>query len=211
MIKRNEAAILAFIALFLLTTAAPAAASDSRAAIRLWGSRSPFLSGSAGSGEGAPDYNDAFSAGLAGGAEFSFRFCPWFSGVGGVGYEVFDGDSYKDVSFSDARIVPVYLGGKFHLISDDDPLDFYLRTDLGAAYFSSVDVSVNSMSGKYWDSSWVFLFDAGVGTEFRRGAWGMSLEAKARYLDAPDSALGTPSEADSCWTFPVTIGLNYHF
>jgi len=34
---------------------------------------------------------------------------------------------------------------------------------------------------------------------------------KARYLDAPDEALGKPAKADAPWTLPITLGVDYHF
>lgn len=203
---------LAFF-LFLIAVLLPieAAAVEDRFSLRLWGEVSPFISGDAGSGTGAPEYKDAFSNGIGGGGEFSWRFCRWFSGVGGLGYEVYDGDTYQGISFTDLKIVPVYLGGKFHLIRDHSSWDAYLRADLGAAYISSVDVSYEFLSVGYWNSSWVFLFDVGVGTEYRWGQWGASLDVKVRYLESPDSALGKPSEAGSFWTIPIVLGLNYHF
>jgi len=202
---------LIFVFLVLLLMSAPAGAQEGKASIRLWGQLSPFISGSAGSGQGAPDYDDAFSTGIGGGGEFAWRFCRWFSGVAGLGYEVYDGDRYQGVSFDDLDIFPVYAGGKFHLIPDAERWDLYLRVDLGAAHLSSVDISYEGLKGRYWDSSWVFLFDFGGGAEYRWGAWGVSLEARARYLDKPDAALGEPSKADAFWTVPIMLGLNYHF
>ena len=201
----------AFLILVSLMLPATGHAQDGKGALRLWGQASPFISGDAGSGTGAPEYKDAFSTGIGFGGEFSWRFCRWFSGVGGLGYEVFDGKSYQGVSIDDLKVMPLYVGGKFHLIPNAAPWDLYLRMDLGAAYLSSVDVSVGSLSGRYWNSSWVFLFDAGVGTEYRWGAWGVSLDVKVRYLGSPDSALGKPSEAGSFWTVPIVLGVNYHF
>lgn len=202
--------LLSFLSLPFLFPA-PAFAAEQKRSVRLWGQLSPFVSGEAGTGLGAPDYDDAFGTGLGGGGEFSWQFCRWFSGVAGIGYEVFGGDTYQGISFDDLEIIPLYAGGKLHLIPDAVPWDFYLRLDFGAAYLSSVEVSYQSLSGKYWDSSWVFLFNAGAGAEYRWGPWGVSLDVKARYLDSPDPNLRKPSEADGFWTMPITIGLNYHF
>jgi len=211
--SKKSVSCYAVLSLFLIPLLFPAqgSAQEGKASVRLWGQGSPFISGEAGTGEGAPDYSDAFDAGWGGGGEFAWRFCRWFSGVAGIGYEVYDGKTYQGISFDDLEIVPVYVGGKFHLIPSAAPWDLYLRLDAGAASLSAVDVSYGSLTGRYWDSSWVFLFDAGVGTEYRWGAWGVSLDLKARYLGSPDSSLGKPSEADASWTFPVVLGLNYHF
>jgi len=202
----------AFIFLFVLSVF-PAAvfAQDGQASLRLWGQVSPFLSGEAGSGPGAPDYSDAFDTGLGFGGELSWRFSPQFSGLAGLGYERYDGGSHQGIAFDDLEIVPLYVGGKLHLNPKADPWDLYLRLDLGAAHLSSVDVSYGSLKGKYWDASWQPLFDVGAGAEYRQGPWGVSLEVKARYLDAPDEALGKPAKADPSWTLPITLGVDYHF
>ncbi|MCG6880049.1 MAG: hypothetical protein LJE96_13000 [Deltaproteobacteria bacterium] len=186
-------------------------AQEDRAAVRLWVQATPFISGEAGTGQGAPDYTDAFDTGLGFGGEFSWRFCRWFSAVGGIGYEVYDGDTYEGIAFDDLDVVPVYAGGKFHMVPGMSPWDLYLRLDVGAANLSSVDIRYGAFEGRYWNSSWVFLFDVGVGTEYRWGPWGVSVDVKARYLGAPDSALGNLSDADAFWTLPVVFGLNYHF
>jgi len=204
--------LLVVIFVFVLVSLpSSAVAENSNFSIRMWGEVSPIISGDAGNDMGAPNYDDAFKTGLGGGVEFAWRFCDWFSGVGGLGYEVYDGDKYQDISFSDLKIVPVYVGGKFHLIPVSSPWDFYLRMDLGAAYFSSVDISFMSFKEEYWKSSWELLFDVGAGTEYRRGSWGLSLDIKARYLGSPDAALGKPSKAESSWSIPITMGINYYF
>lgn len=188
-----------------------ASAKDDRFAFRLWGQVSPFLSGNAGSGSGAPHYDDAFNTGLGIGAEVSWRFIPRFSLLAGIGYENYSGDSHQGISFDNLEVAPVYLGGKFHITPNSYRWDFYLRMDMGAAHLSSVDVSYQGLKGKYWDSSWVFLFDAGAGIEYRWNKWGASLEVKLRYMGKPDSAMGLPSNADPSWTVPVVFGINYYF
>jgi len=212
MIKKSAICFVMFF-FFSIPLLLPAAgfAEDGKGSLRIWGQVSPLISGDAGSGMGAPEYDDAFSNGIGIGGEFSWKFCRWFSGVGGLGYEVFDGDTYQGFSFDDLKVVPVYAGGKFHLNPNAAPWDIYMRLDVGAAYLSTVDISYGSLKGKYWDSSWVFLFDVGIGAEYCWGPWGVSLDVKARYLGSPDSNLGKPSEADAFWTVPIALGVNYHF
>ena len=137
--------LTAFFLLISLTLPLSAFAEGSNLSIRLWGQVSPIISGDAGNNSGSPNYDDAFKTGVGGGVELSWRFCRWFSCVGGTGYEVYDGDNYQGLSFSDLEIVPVYVGGKFHLIPDNSPWDFYLRMDLGAVHLSSVDISFMSL------------------------------------------------------------------
>jgi hypothetical protein len=199
------------ILVLLLSLPGLASAGDDRFALRLWGQASPFLSGDAGNGAGAPHYTDAFKTGLGIGAEVSWRLSGQWGVLAGIGYESYRGDSYKGISFDDLKIVPVYLGGTFHFIPKNTAWDPYLRMDLGAVHFSSVDVSYGALKGTYWDSSWAFLAAVGAGIEYRWNRWGASLEAKFRYMGRPDSAMGTPSKADPSWTVPIALGINYHF
>jgi hypothetical protein len=208
---RSVTCLVSCIFVFVLVQSSHYVSAEDDLSLRLWGQVSPFISGEAGSGSGAPDYNDAFDCGIGGGMEISWRFSNRFSFLSGIGYENYDGDSHQGISFDDLEIVPVYLGGKFHIIPGDTRWDPYLRMDMGAAYLSSVDVSYHSLKGEYWDSSWVFLFDAGGGMEYRWKQWGAFLEIRARYLDDPDSAMGHPSEADSSWTLPISFGFSYYF
>ena len=206
--------VLSFLLLLLLLLVLfplSAYAQDGKLGLRLWGEASPFISGGAGSGSGAPGYDDAFHAGLGIGAEVSWRFTPRLSLLTGIGYENHSGDSHQGISFDNLKIVPVYLGGKFHITPDAHRWDPYLRMDMGAAHLSSVGVSYQRLKGKYWDSSWVFLFDAGAGIEYRWKDWGASLEIKLRYMGKPASAMGSPSNADPSWTVPVVLGINYYF
>jgi opacity protein-like surface antigen len=213
MLQRPPFVLVTTCILFLmLSLPGFASATDDRFALRLWGQVSPFLSGDAGNGAGAPHYKDALNTGLGVGAEFSWRFSDRFGALAGIGYEKYSGDSYMGISFDDLKIVPVYLGGTFHFIPKRSTnWDPYLRMDIGAAHFSSVDVSYQNLKGKYWDSSWAFLFAVGAGIEYRWEKWGASLEGKFRYMGRPDSGMGTPSKADPSWTVPIALGINYHF
>ena len=212
MLGKSVSCLVVSLMLFLLLSFPVSVfAQEDNVSLRIWGQASPFISGEAGSGSGAPDYDDAFNTGLGAGAELSWRFSDRLSCLAGIGYENYDGSSHQGISFDDLEIVPVYAGGKFHIIPGDTRWDPYLRMDIGAAYLSSIDVSYQGLKGRYWDSSWVYLFDVGAGVEYRWNSWGASLDVKLRFLDEPDPALGDPSDADSSWTVPVTFGINYHF
>ena len=186
-------------------------AADQDVSLHLWGQVSPFVHGEAGSGPGAPDYKDVFDTGFGGSLELSWRFCNYFSLLGGIGYENYNGKTFQDISFDDFKVIPLYLGGKFHILSKDSKWNPYVRIDAGAAHLSSVDISFAGLEGRYWNSSWVFLFDIGGGVEYRFKKWGIGLEVLPRYLGKPDSALGRPSDAKSSWTIPIRLGVSYHF
>jgi hypothetical protein len=199
------------LSLYLFVFPCRSLAENQDFSLHLWGQISPFISGEAGSGSGAPDYHDVFHTGIGGGIEFSWRFCNRLSLLGGMGYEYYNGKTYEDISFDDLQVIPLYLGGKFHFTSKNSRWNPYLKVDLGAAHLSSVDISYESLKGRYWDSSWVFLFEAGGGLEYRFGRCGIGLEVLPRYLGKPQSALGYPSKAGENWTVPVKLGLSVYF
>jgi len=210
--KRSVGSFLVLIGMaFLFMTPMHASAVDNDFSIRLWGNISPFLTGDAGEGRGAPKYNDLFKTGGGAGGEFSWRILDHISLLVGGGYERFGGDTYEGISFDDLDVIPVYTGAKIHAMPDHPHWDPYLRLDLGAAHLSSVDLSYQSYQTKYWNASWVFLFAFGAGVEYRWNAWGLSLDVKFRYLGEPDAALGGLSESEGSWTVPVALGINYHF
>jgi len=199
------------LSLYLFVFPCRSLAENQDVSLHLWGQISPFISGEAGRGSGAPDYNDVFKTGIGGGVELSWRFSNRFSLLGGTGYENYDGKTHQDISFDDLKVIPLYLGGKFHFTPKNSCWNPYLKVDLGAAHLSSVDISYESLKGRYWDSSWVFLFEVGGGLEYRFGRWGIGLEVLPRYLGKPHSALGYPSKAEEAWTVPVKLGLSFYF
>jgi opacity protein-like surface antigen len=199
-----------FVLAFILLPSS-GSAKDGDFSFHAWGQISPFISGEAGRGSGAPDYNDVFNTGIGGGVGFSWRLYDRLSLLAGIGYEQHRGKKYEGISFDDLNVVPLYLGGKFHFTPKSSRWNPYLKVDLGAAHLSSVDISYESLKGRYWDSSWVFLFEAGGGLEYRFGRWGIGLEVLPRYLGKPDSTLGYPSKADGSWTIPVKLGLGFYF
>ena len=173
-----------------------------------WGQVSPFVSGSAGSGPGSPDFSDIFDASIGFGGELSKRYSDNFSSHVGAGFERASGNNYEGISFSDLEIIPVYVGGKYQFESENAHWRPYLRMDIGAAHLSSVDTSYQGLKDRYWDSSWEFLFDLGAGVEYRGEQWRLFFDVKYRYIGEPDAALGEPSKADALQTMPVTFGVN---
>ncbi|MBF0477185.1 MAG: outer membrane beta-barrel protein [Deltaproteobacteria bacterium] len=175
------------------------------------GQVTPFLSGNAGTGMDAPSYKDAFGTGWGVGLEGGYRLTESFSAQLGIGYERFSGSTPQGISFDSLSVVPIYAGGKYHVLANKCTWDPYIRLDLGAAYLSSVDTSFMGSSGRYWDSSWVFLFDAGAGIEYHMSPFGVFAEVKARYMGSPSSSMSPMSDADSSWTLPINLGLRYYF
>ncbi len=199
------------LSLYFILLPSGSLAENQDVSLQIWGQISPFISGEAGRGPGAPDYRDAFDPGIGGGLELSWRFSNRLSLLGGIGYENYDGKTHQDISFDDLKVIPLYLGGKFHVLPKDSRWNPYVKMDVGGAHLSSVDISFMTLKGRYWDSSWVFLFEVGGGVEYRFKKWGIGLEVLPRYLGKPDSALSPPSDAKGSWTIPIRLGVSYHF
>lgn len=171
----------------------------------------PVISGSAGNGDGVPDYNDAFDTGVSIAVEGAYELNSGFSILGGIGYEHYSGETVDGISFDSMDIVPVYLGCKYHIAPRKKGWNPYLRADVGFAKLNSVDISYLGSSTGYWDSSWAFMADAGVGIEYAFDSLGVFAEIRARYLDSPSSSLGTYADADSSWSTPVVLGVSFGF
>lgn len=198
-----------FISIFCL--AGGASAGEGKWSISLSPVVTPFLSGRAGSGADAPKYSDAFDTGYGIALEVERQLSAQMAIRGGIGIERYSGNSFQGFSFGDLDIVPIYVGGKYRF-SVNPAVMLYLGADLGAAHLSSVDISSGNLSSRYWASSWVFLFDAGMGVEYNsRGPWSASLQTDLRYLGKPDSALGKPSDAGSSWSLPIRFVVRYSF
>jgi outer membrane scaffolding protein for murein synthesis (MipA/OmpV family) len=185
--------------------------SESDYSLRLSASVAPFIGGDAGSGAGAPDYNDAFDAGKGIGAEFGYRLSDRFSVAAGAGYEKYSGDEHDGISFDSLKVIPVYVGAKYHFRPRAALWDVYARADAGAARLQSVDISFGELSEKYWNASWVGLFDVGAGVEYRLEELSLFAEVRARYMGDPDSALKPSSDADASWSLPLSVGVAYRF
>ena len=198
-------AVLAILAI----VGGPAAAGDF--SLNLGGTIVPFLNGDAGSGPDAPGYDDAFDAGLGASLEAAYRLNERFSLLAGFAYEKYAGGDYQGVSFDDLKILPVFVGGKFHFAAKDASFNPYLRADIGLARLGAVDISYLGASAAYWNRSWQLFGDFGAGVEYRFSAIGIFAEVKARYLDGPDDAFGYYSQADAAWSLPILIGISWHF
>jgi len=213
--RNNSFFLILLVCLLLIALPCSAAAEDkssepaARFSFGLSASLSPILSGDAGSGQNAPDYDDIFKLGHGISLDAEYRVCNYASLVAGVGYEEYVGKSYQGLDFDDLEIVPVYVGGKFH-IPVNYPFKPYLLAHIGTAHFSSVEVSWHSLSKNYWDSSWVFTGDVGMGVNYSVDNLNFYGAVKFCYTGAPDNNLEA-ADADALWTIPVCLGVNYSF
>ena len=187
-------------------------AEESPFSLSFSGQYIPIISGDAGNGGGAPDYDDAFDGGLALAVEGAYQLNPKIALLGGISYENYSGDKYQGISFDDLDIVTLYVGAKYYFLSRKTGWNPYLRADIGAAHFDSVDISYLGASADYWDSSWELMADAGAGVEYKFNRLGVFFEVKARYLDSPSRASDCDySKADSSWSIPIMLGVSYNF
>jgi len=162
------------------------------------------------------DYDDIFDSGYGGGLEVAYRHNNWVSGIFGVAYEHFDGESFSAGQFmlplgmplparaevDDWDVVSIYTGAKLHLTGKkaERGWDPYCRFDIGGIYLSDSDIKIkvkaNLPGGQviedrykedFLDSSFEFMCDVGVGLEYKFGNFGVFGEAKYQYHTAPDS------------------------
>ena len=197
--------------LSMVIAAVSATASDKHLSFRLGVTGTPFIGGDAGSGEGAPTYDDAFETGLGAGVEMAYHFNNRISLLSGLSYVWFDGRECEGITFSNRKVMPLYVGAQYHFRPRSVRWIPYARLDLGVAYLDSVDVSSGGLNSEYWDSSWVGMFAAGGGLEYRMDTLSIFLDIKFRYLGDPDSSMGSLSDADPSWTLPVTLVIGFNF
>lgn len=183
--------------------------NESKFSLRLGPAYSPFLSGDAGEGQGAPDFDDLFDNGYGVMLEAAYRLYPNFSLIAGIGYEKYNGDTQEGLKFEDLEAVPMYMGCRLHILPGY-PVKPYIQAQAGIMHLSSVDVSWESLSSTYWDSSWVFMGAAGIGFDYRIGAWDIYVGLDLRYTGAPDNNLDA-ADADGFWTLPINLGISYSF
>jgi hypothetical protein len=205
--------VLGLIFVFMMMFSGRVFAEPGAFSLSLAGQYIPFVTGDAGKGDGAPDYDDAFDGGLAVAVEAAYRLNPYIAVLGGIDYEQFSGDSHQGISFDDLDIVTVYVGGKIYFVVNQQGWNSYVRADVGAAHFSSVDISYAGFDGDYWDSSWEVMADAGLGLEYTFSNLGVFFEIKARYMNSPSAAseMKEFSRAESSWSLPIMLGVNFHF
>ena len=184
-------------------------ASASRFSFGLSASVSPFLSGNAGKGDNAPDYDDLFKSGHGIALETEYKLCDHAALIGGIGYEKFSGRKSQGFKFDDLEIVPIYIGCRLQPLPTS-PVNPFFRFCLGSAHISAVDLKWNSIRATYWDSSWVFFGSAGTGIDYQVSNWRFSIGVDLRYVGAPENNLKA-ADADSCWMIPINLGISYTF
>jgi len=204
--KMFKGIVLAGFAALIMTVAPVFAAGPY--GISFSGAVAPFIGGDAGSGIGAPGYDDAFSAGWGVRLEPYYDFNQQLRAVLGLTIQRWSGDTFSGVEFDDLNLWSIYAGVKYRFLPGS-AVRPYVLADLGYARLDSVDIRIGSASGTYWDSTDTFLLDFGGGAEFVVAPnLSLFIDIRAQVFGEPDSALASFSDADGGLSVPVSVGLN---
>lgn len=201
-------ALISFALLILMAFPAFAAGP---VGLSISGSVIPIIEGDAGSGIGAPQYDDAFNTGWGARVEPYFDFNNQLRGVLGFTFQRWGGQTYYGFDFDDLKLWSVYAGVKFRFLPNSAVRPFVLA-DLGYAKLDSVDLSRGGASEPYWGETDTFLLDFGGGAEFVVSSnFSVFIDIRAQIFGEPDSVLGRSSDASGALSYPVSIGLNVTF
>lgn len=196
-------------ALLILTTSPVFAAGP--VGLSFSGSVIPFLDGDAGSGIGAPQYDDAFNTGWGARVEPYFDFNNQLRGVLGFAIQRWSGQTYSGFDFDDLKLWSVYAGVKYRFLPNSSVRP-YVMADLGYAHLDSVDLSLGGASAAYWGDTETFLLDFGGGAEFVVSPnFSVFVDIRAQIIGEPDSTLGPSSDATDSLSVPVSVGFNLTF
>ncbi len=210
--KKSKVILIVLLScLFMLSN--QVCAGESKFGIQISGQYVPFVSGDAGAGDDVPEYEDLFENGLSLMFEAVYRITPDFSLLGGIAYEHHSGQTFQGLSLEDLDIMPLSIGGKYYLKKEKSQWRPYFRGDIGVARFSSVDVSYLGTQSNYWDDSWEFMCDAGLGLEYKFDNFTFFTEIKVRYMGKPSEAPGLQeyAQSDSSISLPITLGVAFYF
>lgn len=189
------------------------------------------------------DYDDIFDPGYGGGLEIAYRFNNWVSGLFGVAYDHFDGKSFSAGTFmfplgittspfsaevDDWDVVSFYAGGKLHFLGEKKKRgwDPYCRLDVGGVYLSDSDIKIkvkqnipgggvikDQYKEDFLDSSLEFMFDVGVGLEYKFRGFAIFGEVRYQYHTSPDynKIMGFDPDPEGLSTVPIVAGASFYF
>ena len=186
-------------------------------------------------------YSDAFTGGIPFILEYAYRYNSQWNAQAGIGFQYFPAKEFDAVNLSaagtlttpsgsfvvagaatvkgeldDVYRIPIYLGGTYHFL-DGGSSNFspYVRVDGGIIIQPAVDITLTaagtSTTEKFWDTSVLGLFDAGLGVEGQMGSVGAFGEVRVQYTTAPSNAdaLGNAADADGLLSIPIIIGMTF--
>lgn len=215
--KRHLFAAPLFLVALILLAAAPEPASAAGGGISLSAAVVPIGAGDAGSGFGAPEYNDAFDTGWTARIEPYFDFTPMIRGQFGVAYNRWSGKTFNSlgtpIAFGDLKMTSYYVGIKVRFLPRSNVRP-YVVADIGGAHLSSVDAGVSGGPRQpYWGSTTTGFVDIGGGVEFQASPKvSFFIDIRAQGTGKPDSKSTTlNSDADGVGSLPISAGVNISF
>ncbi len=209
MLRMMKCIALVLVALFIFTVSPVFGAGS--VGISLSGAYIPFVGGDAGSGYGAPEYEDAFDPGWGVRVEPYLDFNDSLRGVLGFTTQRWGGQTYLGFDFDDLKLWSVYAGVKYRFLPNSKVRP-YLLADLGYANLDAVNLSSGNSSATYWSETDTFLLDFGGGAEFVVSSnLSVFFDIRLQIFGKPDSELGPSSDATSATSMPVSVGLNLTF
>ncbi len=212
--RRRGWMFLAMAAMFLSLAANSAFAAGGPAGISLSTGFTPIGGGDAGSGFGAPRYDDAYDTGWTGRIEPFYDFHPMVRGQIGIAYNKWGGRTFDTVRFEDLKVTTYYVGVRVRFLPSSR-IRPYAVADIGAARISGVSVTGlhgPGVQSQYWDSTTTGFMDIGGGVEFIVAPnISFFLDLRAQGTGEPNSADPPFSDADGIGSVPFSAGVNFTF
>jgi len=210
---RQRGWIFIVVAMFLSLLATSASGAGGTAGISLSGGFTPISNGDAGSGFGAPSYDDAYDTGWTGRIEPFYDFTSMVRGQAGAAYNKWGGKTFGAIRFEDLKVMAYYVGVKIRFRPNTD-IRPYVVGDIGVAQISGVSVSLQGVPGQiqYWNSTTTAFLDIGGGVEFNIAPKvSFFLDIRVQGTGEPNSAHPPDSDSDGIGSIPFTAGVNFTF
>lgn len=215
---RQRGWVFLMAAMFLSLSAGSAFAAGGTGGISLSAGFTPIGGGDAGSGFGAPTYDDVYDTGWTGRIEPFYDFHPMVRGQMGIAYNKWGGKTFDNglarVRFEDLKVTTYYVGVKIRFLPNSN-IRPYVVADIGAARISGVNVTGLHGPGvrtQYWDSTTTGFMDIGGGVEFIVAPnVSFFLDLRAQGTGEPNSADPPSSDADGIGSVPFSAGVNFTF
>jgi len=211
---RQRAWMFVAMAMFLSLFATSASGAGGTGGISFSAGLTPIGNGDAGSGSGAPTYNDAYDTGWTGRIEPYYDINPLVRGQVGVAYNQWGGKTFSSVQFEDLKVLTYYVGVKYRFRPNFN-IRPYIVGDIGAAHIYGVRIFLPGVPGaqsQYWNNSTTVFFDLGGGVEFYIAPKvSCFLDIRAQWTGVPSSAHPPNSDSNGIDGFPITAGVNFTF
>lgn len=184
-----------------------------------------------------PDISEVFRDGYSTKMEIGYLFDENYEFILGMGYSIFPGDSETmkssegsviSLETENFNIIPIYVGFRIIFGEEEQGLMPYIRVDAGMVWMDKVNARVSYQphgsssptvfSTTWWDSSSSFMWDLGLGLEYRVKNFATFAQFMYRSFGKPDSAVSAPlsgvviSADGTSWSpLVLSFGVSYYF